>query len=349
MKNRPTVRLTGLLILGSVALLAVPRVLRAQGLVVTGYGDVEWTYADGGDEGWHNAFDNHHLNLIFLGAITDDLLVGAEVEYEHAGDEIGLEYAYLGYTGFKNVRLMAGKFLLPFNKFNKDLHPTWISRMPGRPLVYNQVFPVGYSDVGLWASGAFPVSGGSRVVWDGYLVNGLEGEADATNFRELREYDHEDPGVNRKAFGGRLGVELAQGLGAGVSGYSGAYANDEDTGEALGITFLGADVSYGKGNLDLRGEFVAASQELTTTSDNNNRKGFYAQAAYMLNQFEPVVRFSWVDFEEDANDTSELGLGINYYVGPSSAIRFAYFINTERHDEFKTDNNKLVGQFVIAF
>jgi len=348
MKNRPTVRLTGLLILGFVVLVAVPRALRAQGLVVTGYGDVEWTYADGGDEGWHNAFDNHHLNLILLGAITDDLLVGAEVEYEHAGDEIALEYAYLGYTGFKNLRLMAGKFLLPFNRFNKDLHPTWISRMPGRPLVYNQVFPVGYSDVGLWASGALPVGDGSRVVWDGYLVNGLEGEPDESSFRELREYDHEDPSVNRKAFGARVGIELAQGLGVGVSGYSGEYAEDEDTGAGLGITFLGADVSYTSGDLDLRGEFVAASQELTTGSDNN-RKGFYAQAAYALNRFEPVVRFSWVDFEEDSNDTNELGLGVNYYVGPSAAIRVAYFINTERHDDFKSDNNKLVTQFVIAF
>ncbi len=123
MKNCPKVRLTGLLTLGSFAAL-VATDLHAQGMVVTGYGDIEWTYADGGADGWHNAFDNHHLNVILLGSITDDVLGGAEAEYEHAGDEIGLEYAYVGHAGFKNIRLMGGKFLIPFNRFNEDLHPT---------------------------------------------------------------------------------------------------------------------------------------------------------------------------------------------------------------------------------
>jgi hypothetical protein len=35
------------------------------------------------------------------------------VEYEHAGEEIALEYAYFGYTGIKNLRILAGKFIAP--------------------------------------------------------------------------------------------------------------------------------------------------------------------------------------------------------------------------------------------
>lgn len=323
----------------------------AQGLIVSGYGDIEWALQDRGDEGWKHAFDNHHLNLILLGAIAEDLLVGVEVEYEHAGGEIALEYAYIGYAGFENVRLAGGKFIVPFNRWNKDVHPTWISKMPGRPLTYENVFPATYSDVGVWASGALPVGGGSRVVWDAYIVNGLEGEADATSFRGLRDNDREQPRRgNDKAIGARLGLELAEGLGLGASAYSGEYAENEATEGGLRISFFGADIDYHLNGLELRGEFVSANQEVTTGSDSNNRTGFYAQAAYeVVDRFEPVARYSWVNFEEDNADTSELGIGFSYYVGSSSAVRLAYFFNFEQHEEFETDNDRLIGQFVIAF
>jgi len=352
MTNHVRARTAGFLLLGVFGLLTMTKDVRAQGLIVTGYGDIEWSAQDTETDGFKHAFDNHHFNLILLGSIADDVIVGAEVEYEHAGDETALEYGYVGYTGIKNLRLIGGKFILPFNRYNKDLHPTWISRMPGRPLVYGNVFPATYNDVGVWASGAFPMASGSRVVWDGYVVNGLEGAPDETNFRDLRDnVDEGDRKSNNKAVGGRLGLELVQGLGLGVSGYTGEYAANDATGEGLGITFFGADADYHNKGLELRGEFVSASQELTTGSDNNNRKGFYAQAAYEVNQFEPVLRYSWVDFEEDNDpgDKSELGVGMNYYLGPAAAIRLAYFFNIERHDEFKTDNNKLIGQFVIVF
>ena len=340
------------LILAPLAAVALAGHVQAQGLIVSGYGDIEWTAEDRGEDGWRNAFDNHHLNLIFLGSIADDLIVGGEVEYEHAGDLIALEYAYIGYSGFKNVRLVGGKFIVPFNRWNKDVHPTWISRMPGRPLTYVNVFPSTYSDVGVWASGAFPIGTGSRFVWDGYVVNGLEGDPDATSFRSLRDNDRERPRRgNNKAVGARIGLELAGGLGLGVSGYTGDYAENETTEAGLGISFFGADADYRYEGLELRGEFVSASQELTTGTDNNNRTGFYAQAAYEVNRFEPVLRYSWVNFEEDDDpgDASELGIGLNYYVGSAAAVRVVYFINVERTEAFETDNNRLMGQFVVAF
>ncbi len=345
------------LALGAFGAVAVSGDLHAQGLKVVGYGDFEWTLQQTGDpdDEWHHFFDNHHINLILLGWVIDDLVVGVEVEYEHAGDEIVLEYGYLAYTGIRNLRLAAGKFILPFNRWNKDLHPTWISKMPGRPLVYGNVFPSTYSDVGVWASGAGPLGDGARVTYDAYVINGAKGEADEANFRDLRENDRERPERDdNKAVGGRLGLELPPGLGLGVSGYTGKYAEDEAAEENLQLTFLGADVDYGISGLEVRGEFVHARQDLTGGA-TNERTGFYAQAAYLLSaaseqlaNFEPVVRYSWVNFEGDASDTQELGIGLNYYVSASSAVRVAWFFNLEE-DGFKEDNNKLMGQFVIAF
>lgn len=373
-------RCTCALALGIFTAVAVSGDLHAQGLKVVGYGDIEWSLArsegdpdDPNDDEWNNFFDNHHFNLILLGWVINDLQVGGEVEYEHAGDEIALEYAYLAYTGIRNLRLVGGKFIIPFNRWNKDLHPTWISKVPGRPLVYNNVFPSTYSDVGVWVSGAAPVAEGARVTWDVYVVNGLQGDADALSFRGLRG-NAEDEGDDNKAIGGRLGVELPQGLGVGGSFYTGQYAEDPDTENKLDVTFLGADVDYRWRSLELRGEFVSGQQDLSdafkaaTGLGDASRTGFYAQVSYMLaeaqgalSNLEPVVRYSSVSFDEEelgevdeTLDAQELGIGLSYYVGASAAVRFAYFFNLENEvfgdsGTQKLDNDRLVGQFTVAF
>lgn len=354
--------------------------LHAQGLKVVGYGDIEWSLEqnegdpdDPDDDEYHNFFDNHHFNLILVGWIINDLQVGGEVEYEHAGDEIALEYAYLAYTGIRNLRLVGGKFIIPFNRWNKDLHPTWISKVPGRPLVYNNVFPSTYSDVGLWVSGALPVAEAARVTWDAYVVNGLKGDPDALSFRGLRG-NVDDEGDDNKAIGGRVGLELPLGLGIGGSAYTGKYAEDPDTEDNLNVTFLGADIDYRWRGLELRGEFVTGMQDLsaafkaTTDLGDADRSGFYAQASYLLTEvegplasLEPVVRYSWISFDEEelgetdeTLDARDLGVGFSYYIGASAAVRLVYFFNLE-NDVFgaagteSLDNDRLIGQFTVAF
>jgi hypothetical protein len=363
MLNRYGWRASGLVALASIAVVAFAGDLRAQGLKVFGYGDLEWSLEQTGDpnDEWHNFFDNHHFNLLFLGWIMDDVQAGAEVEYEHAGDEIELEYGYVAYTGIRNLRLVGGKFIIPFNRFNRDLHPSWINKMPGRPTVYDNVFPSTYSDVGIWVSGGLPTGARARFVFDAYVVNGLKGEPDAFSFRDLLDNDRDKPNDDNKGVGGRLGIELPVGLGIGGSVYTGGYAQDTLSAERLDVTFLGADINYAWRGLDLRGEFVYAKQDLIGAVDAD-RKGFYAQAAYLsptaagpLARLEPVVRYSWVDFDDEAYggqdgefDSRELGIGVSYYLASSAALRLAYFFNIE-DDAFKKENDKLVGQFSVGF
>lgn len=131
-----------------IAVVALPGAAHAQGLMVTGYADFA-SYSEEQTEGGRSSyFDAGHFNLVFLGQIYGDLFAAAELEYENAGVEANFEYGYLGYTGFKDVRIMAGKFLIPFGRFNKDIHASWINKMVGPPLGYGEVLPAGYSDVG---------------------------------------------------------------------------------------------------------------------------------------------------------------------------------------------------------
>jgi hypothetical protein len=153
-----------------------------------------------------------------------------------------------------------------------------------------------------------------------------------------------------------LGIELASNLGLGVSAYTGEYAEDEATEDGLRLSYFGADVDYRYEGLELRGELIVGSQDLSVAGaveaggDKNDRTGFYAQAAYLFDRVEPVVRYSWVNFEEDSSDTQELGLGFNWYFSTSAAIRIAYFLNSERGgEEFERDNDKLMTQFTVVF
>jgi len=108
------------------------------------------------------------------------------VEYEHAGEEIALEYGYIGYTGIRDVRILAGKFIVPFGRFNKDLHPTPINKVPFRPHGFAQILPQTYNDIGLWVNVAKAIDEDNRFVVDGFIVNGLLGD-DGANIRNLRD------------------------------------------------------------------------------------------------------------------------------------------------------------------
>lgn len=336
-------------------LLAVTLAASAQGLMVTGYADFEATVSNvGGDGNSDFFFDNHHVNLILIGDIFGDLFAAVEVEYEHAGDEIALEYGYFAYTGIRNLRIMAGKFIVPFGRFNKDLHPTFINKMPDRPHGFSNILPQTYNDVGLWASGAVPMGQrGARFVFDGFVVNGLMGP-DGGNIRGFRDNDQESRAGTRddnKAVGGRVGFELGpQGFEVGFSAYHGNASDDET--QKLDLTLLGADAAFRSSGFEVRGEIVTARQEasLAVDPDGKMRKtGGYAQVAYMAGtRFEPVVRISGRNMPGQDSDQIRFSVGLNYHISPASSARVAYHLNGEKTG-FETDNNNVVLQWNVIF
>lgn len=325
----------------------LPATADAQGLTVSGYADFEAWLTDIGSDDKAFYFDNHHFNLILTGTITDNLFAAAEVEYEHGGDETALEYGYFGYTGLEDVRIIAGKFLVPFGRFNKDLHPTPINKIPGPPIGFTDIMPVGYNDVGLWITGGKAVSDDDRVVFDVFVVNGLAG-ASGDGIRDLR--DNVEDVDDDKAVGGRLGIEAPySGFDLGASVYTGKYA--EVAGESLRLTMFGVDGSYQRDGLVLRGELVRASQEVT--GDDLTKTGGYVQASYLLGNgiVEPVIRFSMRDMPDTPDpidDTSRLSAGISFYISSSSSVRLAYSANMEESG-FEVDNDTFVMQFNVLF
>jgi len=329
-------------------LLGLPASAAGQGLTVSGYADFEAWLTDIGsaDKGFY--FDNHHFNLILTGNVTDELFAAAELEYEHGGDETALEYGYFGYTGFRDVRILAGKFIVPFGRFNKDLHPTPINKVPDRPHGFRDILPQTYNDIGLWVTGAKAIGDDNRFVFDLFVVNGLAGN-DGDPIRGMR--DNNEDVDDDKALGGRLGIEAPfTGFDFGASVYTGKYAEDT-AGESLRLTMFGLDGSYQRGGLTVRGEVVRAKQD--ATGGDLTKTGGYVQASYLLGNgiVEPVVRFSMRDMPDQpdpVDDDSRLSGGVSFYISSSSSVRLAYSANMEESG-FEEDNDTFVAQFNIIF
>jgi hypothetical protein len=323
----------------------------AQGFTVTGYADFEAWVEDIGSDDKEFYFDNHHFNLIMVGTITEDLFAAFEVEYEHAGEEIAMEYGYFGYTGFRDVRILAGKFIVPFGRFNKDLHPTTVNKVPDRPHGFRDILPQTYNDVGLWITGGKAIGNGdNRFVFDVFAVNGLAGD-DGGGIRGLRDNDRDNTAFGRddnKAVGGRLGIDAPYtGFDIGASVYTGKYS-ESAAGDDLRLTLFGVDASYQRSGFVLRGELVTADQD--ASAGDLSKTGGYLQASYLVGngKVEPVVRYSARNMPAQGSDAERLSLGASFYVSPSSSVRIAYSFNGEK-EGFESDNDTLVAQFNVIF
>lgn len=321
---------------------AVPTAARAQGLLVSGYAVEEFNWAQTAT-GHANTFDARNFNLIVLGQLRGDVFAAAEVEMEHAGEEIGLEYGYLAYTRWPQANIVVGKFLVPFGRFNQDLHPAWINKIPGRPLPNNAVFPVDYGDVGVMVRGAAPVGPTGRVTYDFWGVNGLAG-APGASIRDLR--DNRIDVDNNVALGTRIGFVTSMGLDVGSSIYNGTYNDSAD----LNLRIIGLDATFHRNLLELRGEWMTAVQD-TSASSSWTKSGFYLQGSYALRpSVEATMRYSQVDFPGAGADQSTISLGISLYPSDAAAFRFAYNVNRELGSGVtQVKNNSFIAQFTVGF
>lgn len=320
-----------------------PSTMLAQGLFVSGYGVEEFKWNQTDPSGHTNTFDAHNFNLIVLGQLRGDVFAAAEIEVEHAGEEIGFEYGYLAFTRWPVANIVVGKFLVPFGRFNQDLHPAWINKIPGRPLPNDAVFPVDYGDVGVMVRGAAPVRTLGRVTYDIWATNGLAGEP-GSSIRDMR--DNREDVDNKVAVGTRLGLVTDQGFDIGASVYSGTY-NDS---AGLNLTILGADAAYRRGAFEVRGEWMAAKQDTSASSDVT-KSGFYLQGSYALRPaVEVAARYSQVFFPGVSEDMARTSLGISLHPSDAAAFRLAYNINRETGSGvMQVRNNSFIAQFTVGF
>lgn len=214
------------------------------GFLVTGYGSAGFraTLAEGATPNNFKA----SLAPVFLWQISDQFLFEGELEFEleEGVTETELEYAQIDYSLTNNVKLVAGKFLLPFNVFTERMHPTWINSFVSPPPVYgghhggagpaDPLLPV-LSDVGVQARGTFNLGRFGYLTASGFVTQGPGVEAE----------EEEEEGGHAASFRGRpgsWGSELSHRAATSPSASSEeGHGSEEDHGPHVPEVVLGSN------------------------------------------------------------------------------------------------------------
>lgn len=152
-----------------------------------------------------------------------------------------------------------------------------------------------------------------------------------------------------KTVGGRIGILPIWNLEIGGSFMTGKYDDEGD----LSFVLWGFDAEYHHGPFEVRGEYLGLERETDHFGDIQ-RRGAYGQVAYRLvdinsipealQRTELVTRIGRI-FGDGPTQT-QVALGINYYIRPSTVLKLGYEFN-DGTDNLSVD--RLLLQLAFGF
>lgn len=256
-------------------------------------------------------FDFHRLVLGWSYLFTDRLSLHAEIDFEHAAQEIELEFAYLEYAFNDFVHVRGGAVLMPVGPLNEYHEPTHFYSVE-RPYVQRFIIPTTWQAGGGGLLGEVAPGLRYRI----YVVQGLN----ARNFTALegikggQEPLFEDTNTAFDFGGvGRLEYTGLPGFALGTSLYSADAGQDDPVIGTAQVTLWDVDVRYRVMGLDLSGLYVrthvgGADRISAATGETigSRQYGWYLEGAYHLNQLidaewdlVPFIRFEMLDTQAD--------------------------------------------------
>lgn len=159
---------------------AASKVYQAEkGVSLAGYGEMVYQH--------FNEDEADELDLLrgvfYVGyKFSDQVIFNSEIEFEHAGEEVGLEFAYVDYLWKPALNLRAGLMLVPLGIINEYHEPTvFLGAL--RPKTERVILPTTWRENGVGIFGAF-----GSVNYKVYVINGFKGENfSAQGFRKARQ------------------------------------------------------------------------------------------------------------------------------------------------------------------
>jgi hypothetical protein len=192
----------------------------------------------------------HRLAVGFTYEFTSGIRAEAEVDFEHDGEEIEVEYAYLESDLSATASLRAGSLLMPVGPLNETHEPLNYYSVE-RPYIERSLIPTTWNEIGI---GIFGRAAGGTLGYRGYLVTGLnaDGFSSMNGIRGGRDVGEE---ALAQDFAGvaRGDWSPVSGLGVGLSGYYGGADQSQPGLGQVYVSIIGLDARYRRGGLDLRG------------------------------------------------------------------------------------------------
>jgi hypothetical protein len=194
---------------------------------------------------------------------NDRWLFNSEIEYEHAGEEVGVEFAYLDYLWRPEANLRAGLLLVPMGFIN-ELHEPTTFLGANRPNAERFIIPTTWRENGF---GLFGEAG--ALSYRTYIVAGLDASGfTAGGIRGGRQEGIEST-ADDLAWVGRLDFTGVSGLLVGGSAYVGDSGQGLDPG--VGTQILEGHVEWRWKGLQLRA--LAVQAELDDVAELNDELG----------------------------------------------------------------------------
>jgi hypothetical protein len=323
-----------------------------------------WSDAGFEDRSGENSTFTASFHPVFLWRLSD------RISFE---SDFG--FATIDYHVDDHLTLEVGRFLTPVGNFMRTQRPSWINKFPDRPFALQETGGlVPELSLGAMAEGGFN-AGPTKFNYAAFIANGPElNSGSAQNFGTLSFGGGADSNRN-KALGGRIGFLPIPELELGASMEMARVGRHRSQQAGVDARLLAADLNYCKtfdaikGTVDVRAEWVwsnVGDATYTVNGDdvlfnNNHRDGGYAQFSYrptQINQkwvknLEIALRYDRIDNPEMTPDTPEDALvqrtdrdrwtfGLNYWLGPSTLLKFAYEKDTR-------DDHALLFQFALGF
>ncbi|HET8760729.1 MAG TPA: hypothetical protein VFN94_06655 [Nitrospiria bacterium] len=317
-----------------------------------GYGELHFNSPEGSgvpDDADPAIMDLHRMVWGLSYQFNDRISLHTEVDFEHAAQEMELEFAYVDFAITPAFNVRAGSMLMPVGPLNEFHEPTLFYSVE-RPYVQRTIIPTSWQEGGAGVFGA--VNGLKYRV---YLVSGLnaEGFTASDGIRGGRGGVAEQPSedlavVGRLEYVGLPGVEL------GLSAYQGGANTTKNPALSdAGVGIWEADARLRMAGLDLRGVLasvtVDGADQITaftiadpTVDDQlvgEEMMGWYLEAAYdVLKLVNPegdqalqvFVRYEDFNTQKSvptgftavpANDRQVMTAGLAYFPIPDVAVK----------------------------
>lgn len=314
---------------------AASKVYHAErGLSVGGYGEVLYQNFDSAQS---SEIDLLRAVLYFGYKFDDKWLFNSEVEYEHGGEEVEVEFAYVDYLWRPQASFRAGRLLLPMGFIN-ELHEPTVYLGARRPDIERVIIPATWRENGFGLFGqAGPFS------YRTYVLAGL----DATGFSAEGLREGRQEGIESKAddiaWVGRLDYTGAPGLLVGGSAYIGDSGQDLRSVDgrrlAVGTKLFEGHLEWRWRGLEARAlgvqatvdDVAALNEALDLTGDasvGEKLQGYYVQLGYDVlagrggeKSLTPFARWESYDTQKEvpagfrrnpASDVDSLTLGLAF-------------------------------------
>jgi len=254
-------------------------------LSIGGYGEMYWSSPDNeGQSG--DAYADVYRFVPYIGyKFSDNIILNTEIEFEHGGEEVTIEFMYLDFLINPAFNVQVGHMLVPMGLVNMRHEPTLFNTVQ-RPDVERYLIPSTWHETGIIAYGEI---GETNLNYTAGIINALElnnsdnkpGNVTKSWIRSGRVGSEENGPMQRVAFVGRLDYTGIAGLLAGGSLYYGAGTQGRPSGVDAFIYELHA--VYEKAGFKVKGVYTATSvshAEKIFSEAADGAEGYYVNAEY---------------------------------------------------------------------